>query len=193
MEIEQVLHDILLKQTEVLARLTRPYVIVDIYPRRSVNTLYFRIRNTGLTPAFNIRTKIDPPIPLRQRLSSELNIFSRPVGVLGPKEELSFFFDSAIELFSRENPIFQFDVGLEYSDADNATYQQTIHIDIELLKNLAIELPATDKIADELGRIQKELEKLARYTDRLLHQDMLKELRESQEQAEQPPKEESSS
>src|SRR3990172_9386295 len=116
MEIEQVLHDILLKQTEVLARLTRPYVIVDIYPRRSVNTLYFRIRNTGLTPAFNIRTKIHPPIPLRQRLSSELNIFSRPVGVLGPKEELSFFFDSAIELFSRENPIFQFDVGLEYSD-----------------------------------------------------------------------------
>ena len=120
------------KQTEALEKLARPYVIVDVYPRHSVNVLYFRVRNVGYTPAYNIRVRMDPPVPFRQRMSSDLNFFKQAVGALGPSEEISFFFDSAIELFERENPVLQFEVTLEYSDLDKVAYNETISINLSL-------------------------------------------------------------
>lgn len=174
------------KLTEALTDITRPYVIVDVYPRRSVNMLYFRIRNVGYTPAFNISAKIDPPIPFRKRSSAELSIFSRAIGTIAPKEEISFFFDSAVELLNREKPLLQFDVLLEYSDTHDVFYRQTIHIDIEVLKNLSLELPALDKVTGELEQIHKDLEKIARYTEHLLQEEMMKDFHESEQQNETP-------
>ena len=172
MERQEDLLEMLRKQTQALDKLARPYVITDVYPRRSVNMLYFRIRNVGLTPAFNVQAHIQPPIPFGRRMSSDLNIFDRPIGVLGPREEISFFFDSAIELFRKEDSILSFEVQIYYTDVGETPYEQAIRIDIDLLKHLSIELPASDRVLDELELIKRHLQEIARYVETLRHKEM---------------------
>jgi hypothetical protein len=185
-DIQTLIVDLLTRQTKILEQLARPYVIVDLYPRRYVNMLYFRVRNVGQTPAFNIRMIAEPPISIMGRLSSELNIFQKPIGVLGKGEEISFFFGSAVELMSEEEPTLQFEVKLEYVDSDGNQYKQVLPVSIDLLRNLSLELPAADKMLEQLERIKRETEKIARYADRLRHQDIVRAYQESQEQTEEP-------
>jgi len=184
-DAQKLILNLLAKQTEILERIARPYVIVDVYPRRYVNMLYFRVRNVGQTPAFNIRMTPEPPIPIVGRLSSELNIFQQPIGVLGKEEEISFFFNSAIELLSKEDATLQFEVRLEYTDSNGSLYKQVLPVNVDLLRNLSLELPAADRILEKLERIQKEIERIARYADRLSHQDIARAYQESQKQSEE--------
>jgi len=184
-DAQKLILNLLAKQTEILERIARPYVIVDVYPRRYVNMLYFRVRNVGQTPAFNIRMTPEPPIPIVGRLSSELNIFQQPIGVLGKEEEISFFFNSAIELLSKEDATLQFEVRLEYTDSNGSLYKQLLPVNDDLLRNLSLELPAADRILEKLERIQKEIERIARYADRLSHQDIARAYQESQKQSEE--------
>ena len=67
MELQESVAETLKKQTQLLDKLVRPYVIADVYPRRPVNMLYFRIRNVGRTPAYNIRVNVNPPIQFGSR------------------------------------------------------------------------------------------------------------------------------
>jgi hypothetical protein len=139
------------------------------------------LRNTGTTPAYNINLGIEPSITIRNKISSELNIFRKPIPVLGAKEEISFFFDSAIELFNKENHLTEFSVHLKYHNNENENYEETISIDIELFKDLALELPASDKLIEILDKTQKDLEKISRYIERLQTKEMLQEWQKDQE------------
>lgn len=188
-DAQKLIMNLLARQTEILERIARPYVIVDVYPRRYVNMLYFRVRNMGQTPAFNIRMTPDPPIPIVGRLSSELNIFQQPIGVLGKEEEISFFFNSAVELLSKEDATLQFEVKLEYADSNGNLYKQVLPVNVDLLRNLSLELPATDRILEKLERIQKEIERIARYVDGLRHRDIVRAYQESQEHADESAEE----
>ena len=190
MELQECISEALHKQVDLLGKLVRPYVIADVYPRRSVNMLYFRIRNVGRTPAYDIRVDVNPPIRFRGRSSSELNIFARSIGVLGPGEEISIFFNSALELFNTDDSILQFEIELEYADSDETRYTTTISIDIDLLRGLAVELPATDKILDELDRIHGKIGEIARYASFMYHRELTKNWREQEEQVEKSPDEE---
>jgi len=140
--------------------------------------LYFRIRNVGHVPAYQIRLVVDPPISIRDRVVSELNLFQRGIGVLAPHDELSFFFDSAIELFNNPDAVLQFSIRIDYVGPDDEEYADEFPIDAELLRNLAVELPPSDKIVEQLKRIQRELERLARYADELRMQDLRQRLEE---------------
>lgn len=186
----EALNELIRQQTEALEKWIRPHVIVDVYPRWFVNMLYFRVRNVGQTPAYNIRVTIDPPIPIRHRTSSDLNLFQHPISVIGPHEEISFFFDSAIELFRREDAVLQFDVKLEYMGPDGEEYENLIAVNIDLLRDLSIELPADDKIVERLERLQKEVETVARYVDRLHQRELLQAHLESQQQMMGTPEQE---
>lgn len=178
--------EILERQTRTLEQLARPYVIADVYPRWHVNMLYFRVRNVGQTPAFDIRVSLDPPVDFPAGSSAELNIFRQPISALGKGEEISFFFNSAIELFNNEDIPRRFEVALQYRDMQGTQYRELLVLDVDLWRHLALELPASDKLLNDLARIQSELEKLARYTEMLRHQTLSEAYRKSQREAEQP-------
>jgi hypothetical protein len=178
--------DLLNRQIEILQRIARPYVVVDIYPRRYVNSLYFRIRNVGQTPAFQVQVKPDKTIPIGRESSSELSIFEKPIGVLGEGDEISFFFGSALELFrEEEETAIEFDVELSYVDSTGRTYEEKISVDLDLLRGLAVELPAIDKLVDKLERTRKEISKIARYAERLRLRDLTSAAEEVEKKADE--------
>jgi hypothetical protein len=170
--LQALIADSLARQTEILERMVRPYVVVDVRPRRYVNALYFRVRNVGQTPAFQIRVTPDKAVPIGRGSSSELNIFNEPISVLGTGDEISFFFGSAADLLGEEESILQFDVELRYADSNGKSYEEKISVDIDLLRGLAFELPAIDEILTKLDQTRREISKIARYAQRLSHKDM---------------------
>ncbi len=163
------------KQMTALEHWLRPYVIVDLIPRHSVNFLYFRIRNVGQVPAYQIHLSVDPPISILDREALELNLFKRGISVLAPQDELSFFFNSALELFNDSETILQFRVTVNYAGPGGKNYVDEFMLDAELLQGLAVELPPFDKIVEQLERIKKEIEPLARYAHQLKAQEQLKD------------------
>lgn len=160
------------KQSEALERLTRPYVVVDIRPRQFVNMLYFRLKNAGRTPAHEVRMAIDPPIALRDRRSDEINAFERALPVLAPLDEIWFFFDSAVDLFNREDAPLDFQIHLCYRDADDQQYDETTRIDVEWFKGLALEIPIEDRLLTQIEKIEKHLGRLAHYVDGIRMHEM---------------------
>ncbi len=182
MDIETQLLEAIERQTESLKRFTRPQVIADVFPRHFVNALYFRIRNVGNVPAYKIRVTIDPPVHFRKRISSKLGFFNSPIPALGPREEIAFFLESAVELFNQQNPVLEFKTHVDYTDAEQNAYEQTFSIDLELLKGLALEMPITDKILDELDNIRREIEKIARYTESLRDRELYDQYKKSKRQ-----------
>ena len=111
---QQPVSKVLQELTDTIKHWLRPYVVVDIVPRQSINMLYFRIRNVGQVPAYNISLSVDPPISIHKREASELGIFDRGIGVLAPQDELSFFLNSAVELFNNPDAVLKFDVTVQY-------------------------------------------------------------------------------
>lgn len=171
--------DVAINQTSLTEKLVRPYVILDVYPKRSINMLYFRIRNVGKTPAYQIAVTPKEVIPFRKQSSSDLPIFQNPISALGPGEELSFFYESAIELFSRENPILKFYISAEYYDSTKHRYHDNFYLNLEIFKGLSLDMPASDRLVKELERIQRDIEKISRSVDRIAQYELQKEWKEN--------------
>jgi hypothetical protein len=182
MDSESKLLEAIERQTESLRRLTRPHIITDVFPRHFVNALYFRIRNVGNTSAYGIRVTITPPINFRNHISSELGIFRSPIPALGPREEIVFFLNSAVELFNQKDAILAFKTLVNYTDVEQHQYEETFPIDIELLKGLALEMPIGDRILDELSDLRREIEKIARYAETLKDKEMYQQYEKSKKQ-----------
>ena len=154
----------------------RPYVIVDLVPRHHVNILYFRIRNVGQLPAYHIQLGVEEPITIAGRDPSKLNLFQRGIGVLAPQDELSFFFGSVLELFNKADAILQFTVQVKYSGPGGEGYVDEYAMDAELLRQLAVELPAPDRVIQQLEKINKEVERVADYADQLRQRDLQRQI-----------------
>lgn len=174
------IEDLIRQQLDVLERSVRPYILVDVYPRFFVNALYFRIRNVGQTPAYNIRLTVDPPVEMRGTSSNDLPIFCRPIPALGPAEEISFFFNTATALFAKDS-VRQFTVTVSYEDEVQREYERALGIDLDLLRGLAIEMPSAGEIRRTLDKIEKNLDKMSRYFERLRQKEVMEEHRKMQE------------
>jgi len=177
---EEALIEAINKQTKILQTLTRPYVIVDVFPKRVINMLYFRVRNTGKTPAFKIFVAPTDEIPFRKGNSSDILFFQNPITALGPGDEISFFYNSAIELFSKVNPILKFSVEVKYQDIEEQHYSNIFNINIEMLKGLSLDLVVNDRIERTLEQIQKEIEKISRSVDRFVQYQEEKDIKKKQ-------------
>ncbi|MFW6116261.1 MAG: hypothetical protein ACOC6F_00905 [bacterium] len=184
--------DLLTRQTESLEQMARPYVIVDVYPRRYVNMLYFRIRNVGQTPAFDVCVRPTETVSIAGHSSSELNIFQQTITALGRGDEISFFVGSAVELFDEDEPASEFAVDVQYEDSKGRAYEDRQLVDTRLLRDLALELPAADEMLRKLERTRKEIEKIARYTERLRRRDIAESAAESLASAEDSAEESNS-
>lgn len=171
---------LLRQQLDVLERSVRPYILVDVYPRFFVNALYFRIRNVGQTPAYNIRLTVDPSVEMRGTDSNDLAIFCRPITALGPAQEISFFFNTATALFAKDS-VRQFTVTVGYEDEVQREYERALGIDLDVLRGLAIEIPSADEMRRSLDKIEKNLAKMSRYFERLRNKEVMEEHRKMQE------------
>ena len=176
--------DLLTRQAEALEQMSRPYVIVDVHPRRYVNMLYFRIRNVGQTPAFNVHVRPRETVSIVDHSSSDLNIFQQPIAALGRGDGISFFMGSALELFNEAEPALEFEVDVQYEDSSGTLYEDKQLVNVGLLRDLAIELPVVDEMLQKLERTRKEIEKIGRYTERLRRRDIMESAAESLASAE---------
>lgn len=170
---------ILSQQNELLKRLGRPYIIVDLIPRHFVNIFYLRIRNVGHTPAYNISLSADPPFFIREKIATDFHLFQHPISALAPQDEITFFFGSAIELYNDQNAVLKFSITTKYIDPQGEQYSSDFAIDAELFRGLAVELPMSDKIAEHLDKIKREIEEISRYTDDLRTQDLMRRYEQS--------------
>lgn len=184
--------DLLTRQAEALEQMARPYVIVDVHPRRYVNMLYFRIRNVGQTPAFNVQVRPRETVSIVGHSSSDLNIFQQPIAALGRDDGISFFMGSALELFDEDEPALEFEVDVQYEDSRGTLYEDRQPVNVGLLRDLAIELPAADEMLRKLERTRKEIEKIGRYTERLRRRDIMESAAESLASAENSAEEDNS-
>jgi len=161
-------------QTQVLQTWLRPHVIVDLFPRRQINMLYFRVRNVGPLPAFQIKLSVDPPVMARQKSTADLNLFNDQMSVLGPHEEVSFFFDSALDMLGRDQTQRHFYVDVKYVGPNGENYHSQITVNVDILRNLALELPTADQVVDQLRDIQVQVKKMADYATHLRTEALMK-------------------
>lgn len=144
-----------------LTSLERPIVIVDVFPQRRLNLLYFRIRNVGVTPAYGVRIAPSAPFMIRSQSSSDLNIFNRPVPVIAAGDAISFLFDTAAELSSRIEEYQPIRFKVEYEDIAGGNYKDTATIDITLLKGLELLTPSDERTLDKLAKLDRHIEEIA--------------------------------
>ncbi len=181
------LDTLLLRQTRALEALARPYILTDVYPKQYVNTLYFRVRNVGNTPAFSIQLATDTAVPVGHEVSSNLTIFQRPIPALAPGEEIAFFLNSAVDILGKDDSVRRFVVRADYTDATGRQYQEENTIDLELLQGLAIYIPVENDLLRGVERVQRSVETISRYFDdiRRRRQSRALRLRDQAENTEQ--------
>ena len=146
--------------TATTDRSIRPYIIVDILPRRSINMLFFRIKNVGKTPAYQITVTPETELVFGKKKTTDLLIFNYPISAIGPGEEISFYYDNAIELFARDNVQFDFPVKVKYADITQRYFEEKMVINTEIYKGLSIDLSPEEIALKEIQRIQYSIEKL---------------------------------
>lgn len=143
---------------------TRPYVIASVAPSKASPQLFdLVIENIGRRPALDLSITLDPP-PQRAVETPNLEItdikmFTQPIAMLAPGQQMSTFYDSHIDRRGREDlPTFH-NVFLAYRDSTGKTYKETSVVDIEALKGtMFVTVKTTHDIGKTLERIGKILE-----------------------------------
>lgn len=85
--------------------LEEPAISVKIVPEfKDPNFLFLVIKNTGGGPAYDISVEFTPDLDYKGSTLNELNMFKN-MPLLDKGEEVSFFFDSAVEFFKSQKPM----------------------------------------------------------------------------------------
>lgn len=117
----------------------RPYVIVTIEPSAASPQLFdLVVRNIGKRPAENVTIKLDPsPVRAREIEGLELHkikMLNAPILMLAPGQELSCFYDNAIDRRTRNDLPTSHEVSLTYVDTSGHRYRENCLLDIDALK-----------------------------------------------------------
>lgn len=85
--------------------LEEPAVSIKVVPEyKDPNFLFLVIKNTGGGPAYDISVEFQPDLDYRGSTLNELNMFKN-MPLLDKGEEVSFFFDSAVDFFKSQKPM----------------------------------------------------------------------------------------
>jgi hypothetical protein len=138
-----------------------PYVLIDIKPKeKQVQVLEVIIRNIGGGPAFNLNCKFTPDVIYRQNPKitiSDLPIFKN-LKVLPPKEEIRFFFATALEYMKDATKPKEFEVFVSYEDMFKEVHNDSFHIDLKVRSILLFtEEKGLDDVAKEVERLTREI------------------------------------
>lgn len=81
-----------------------PAVSVRLIPHhKNINFYYWSIKNTGNSPAYDIKIKVNPDIKYKETTINKLNIFNR-LPILEKGEEISFFYNSVVNYLESDSP-----------------------------------------------------------------------------------------
>jgi len=145
------------------AEASRPYVVVTAEPSRATHQFFdLLIRNLGHRPAVDIAIRLDPtPIRASQDKGHELakvKMFSEPIAMLAPGQELRTFYDSHIERHGREDLPGAHHVSLTYADSSGHRFTETSILDLNALKGtMHTEVKTVHHIGKTLAEMHKTL------------------------------------
>lgn len=142
---------------------TRPFVQVDIEPRRFLN--YLSIKNTGQTAASDVKIRFS--VAPEQAHKSGLSWLEAPalrdgIPLLAPGREIRFFFDSFIERKESTLPA-RYDGTVTYgTHGRDERYEERFVLDL----GMYMESVFGDRTLDDLvGEIEKLSKEIAKWTE----------------------------
>lgn len=116
-------------------RLVKPNVHVFLGPGERHSIIFnARIANIGASPVHNLRISVDPPdLPaLLSEQIADLNLFQRPVPVLGQGQEISTDLFSFLEVYDEHSGANQIIFHAEYDGVDGNRRSQSFEYDLDV-------------------------------------------------------------
>jgi hypothetical protein len=118
---------------ELDKRRLRPFLIFDIVIEN--HRVHVILKNIGLTAALNVKVDVEPKIMLEAgSLKKESSIVRDVIQFIAPQRHFSEFIDTSPNFFKRY-PDTQFDVKINYRDADGTEYHETSHFDLNFQRD----------------------------------------------------------
>jgi hypothetical protein len=131
----------------------RPYVTFDIVYDDIV--AYARLKNSGVSPAINVRVSVSPRLRWEGK-ERGIGFIDEGVPFLAPARELSEPFGWGEEFF-KQYPDLEFSGTVSYGDSDNNAYDENFAIGLKYLEEMS-SIAAID-MGRELEGIKKALER----------------------------------
>jgi len=132
---------------------SRPVVRADC-PMNSSSQVFFRLTNIGLGPAEGVVVTFNPsPVDFHGKLLSENSLFSAPLPLLVPGQEVRHFFQMGFN-FSKPDVPSSFAVTVAYR-AQGQQYSETSSIDMSVYRDMTLPGPTVE---ESLAGIAKALE-----------------------------------
>ncbi len=135
----------------------RPYVIFDIIWEFSECTAYAVVKNTGVTPAIDVKIGVEPRLHWPNDKKG-IDFVEKGIAYLAPNRVISEPFSWSKDFHDSYAP-FVFKGSVGYSDPTGTTYLEKFHIDISYTQTMgAIGKP---DVPHEIEKIRKALETIA--------------------------------
>lgn len=120
---------------ESIARSTRPFVIIDFYPKD--NLIYLRIKNTGVTPAIDISMTFNEKVEICNDTLNSIP-FLKNIPILGSGIEIQLLMDDRALFMSKNESIEMITGKVSYKCLFSEKYEESIiinkHIFSEVVK-----------------------------------------------------------
>jgi hypothetical protein len=147
--------------------MNRPYVQIGVSLRIGTNLLYLSIRNTGRTPAGNVRLQLDRAFHCLANPAPDHNIatysaFSKAIDSLPSGSELLFLLGTGPSVFSADAndqltpKVFSLTAEYKYLGQQ---FNETTTVDLHPFRNSHI---PQDPVVDELERVRKSIDSFPR-------------------------------
>lgn len=152
-----------------LAAAARPYVVIYPFVRVGTQIICLTVRNTGRSPALNLRLAIDRDFFQFGDTTDDKNLakfsaFTQAIDSFAPGADLLFYLGVGHELFGRADTDTVcprvFTITTTYSSADES-FSERNSIDLRPYVNSAV---PQHPIVEELERLRKSLDQLTKAT-----------------------------
>jgi hypothetical protein len=137
---------------------TQPRVTIYIKPEDEFNMMDLVVENLGAGPALNIRLTLKHEFEVDGDKLSEMGMFKNGIAFLPPSGKIQTYIASMFEPGAIDQT---FEIHAEYSDSSGKSYNHNFQLGFGQYKGtISNGRPALTKLAEELERIRKALEKI---------------------------------
>jgi len=145
----------------------RPNIVISVAPRTGTTLLCLTVKNTGRSPAINLRMKLDRDFFMNGEKREGNNVaalpaFTSPIESLAPESQLIFLLGVGGTIFGSQNDpsicptVFSIQASYQFGARE---YTEKSTIDIRPMLDSTFE---QDPVAEELKRLRESLELLAK-------------------------------
>ena len=143
----------------------RPYIVISAAPRIGDSVINLEIKNTGRSPALNLKLNIDKSFYFNGSQSeaddiSKLPAFTSTIDSLAPDTQLTFMLGLGSTIFSAQEssdkcPL-RFEIKAEYS-FNGKSYSEVSIIDLSPLLRTIVPV---EPVSDEIKKLRQSFEKV---------------------------------